>query len=234
MSHHAWTQAAPPNFDDDDNDPPDFDDVSTHSALSIIIFVVDKLHIWPKISSGLLRWLRFYTQRSTLGVLHVKLCLGSRFLLSLQAGDDNIQGMGMNPYEHVITLFGQILESFDDDNIIPTYGYAWLQSYRPCRLYWCPPLFISPVLATSVRKTNPFFRCTIPKPRDSRASNRSSYPLLEQSVLPLPSFTCARIVPTLVLIRTTTLLLSINRWLRLTTVSFPRSSFRAPQVSRHS
>jgi len=44
------------------------------------------------------------------------------------AGDDNIQGMGMNPYEHVITLFGQILESFDDDNIIPTYGFGDLRT----------------------------------------------------------------------------------------------------------
>ena len=41
-----------------------------------------------------------------------------------QAGDEHIQGMGMNPYEHVISLLGQILESFDDDNIIPTYGYV--------------------------------------------------------------------------------------------------------------
>lgn len=44
------------------------------------------------------------------------------------AGDDNIQGMGMNPYEHVISLLGQILESFDDDNIIPTYGFGDLRT----------------------------------------------------------------------------------------------------------
>lgn len=37
---------------------------------------------------------------------------------------DDLHAVIMNPYEHAITMLGQVLESFDDDNIIPTYGFG--------------------------------------------------------------------------------------------------------------
>jgi hypothetical protein len=52
-------------------------------------------------------------------------------LLSLFAGKNSFGGMSLhhigdtpNPYEQAISIIGQTLSAFDEDNLIPCYGFG--------------------------------------------------------------------------------------------------------------